>query len=181
MKKLIALALVTLVSLPLLAADERPRRGDDGANVQFDLTLADRNAGGGRSERSVQALALDGSRIRLSTGWRIPIPTTTFNTANTVGSDIVPVTSYQYQDVGVSASFENRIVGGNRIRIAGQIEVSAIDQGDDAASEAAGPRVGAFSHEFDVILVDGVETTLAEVPKPDGGTMTLALSAAIRN
>ena len=181
MKKLIVSALVTLVSLPLLAADESSssRRGDDKANVQFELSLTDTNDVGETTDRSVEALALDGTRIRLMTGWRIPIPTTTFNSANTVGSDIVPVTSYQYQDVGVSASLESRVVRGDKIRVSGQIEVSAIQQGDADSSRANAPKVGTFSHEFDVILADGVETTLAEVPKPGGGSLSLALAASI--
>jgi hypothetical protein len=42
------------------------------------------------------------------------------------------------------------------------------------------PKVGAFSHRFDVILGDGVDSTLVEVPKPDGGSLAIALSATIR-
>jgi hypothetical protein len=103
MRKLIAFAVVTFVSLPLLAADEPPRPGDDGTNVQFEISLTDVSGVGDTSERSIQALALDGTRIGLLTGWRIPIPTTTFNTANTAGSNIVPVTSYQYQETESSA------------------------------------------------------------------------------
>ena len=50
---------------------------------------------------------------------------------------------------------------------------------DADSSRANAPKVGTFSHEFDVILADGVETTLAEVPKPDGGSLSLALAASI--
>ena len=34
---------------------------------------------------------------------------TTFNTANTVGGNIVPITSFQYQDVGIKIDIEPRV------------------------------------------------------------------------
>jgi hypothetical protein len=58
MRKLIAFAVVTFMSLPLLAADEPSRPGDDSANVQFEILLTDVSGVGDSSERSIQALAL---------------------------------------------------------------------------------------------------------------------------
>ena len=36
----------------------------------------------------------EGERARLRIGDRVPVPVTSFNTANTVGSNVVPITSY---------------------------------------------------------------------------------------
>ena len=44
----------------------------------------------------------EGEKARLVIGDRVPIPVTSFNTANTVGGNIVPITSFQYQDVGIT-------------------------------------------------------------------------------
>ncbi|MGH9360921.1 MAG: secretin N-terminal domain-containing protein, partial [Thermoanaerobaculia bacterium] len=41
----------------------------------------------------------EGEKASLVIGDRVPIPLTTFNTSNTVGGNIVPITSFQYQDV----------------------------------------------------------------------------------
>ena len=48
----------------------------------------------------------EGQKAQLIIGDKIPIPTTQFNTGTTVGGAIVPVTSFQYQDVGIKIDVE---------------------------------------------------------------------------
>jgi hypothetical protein len=179
MKYPLLCAALTLVAMPLLAADPPPQPGDDGSNVRFTLTIVNSGPGREASERSVHALALDGRTTRLLTGWRLPIPTTTFNTSTSVGSDVVPVTSYQYQDVGVAVRLEGRIVAERRIRVRGKAEVSSVEDASPSPTPPSTPSIGTFDHEFEIILDDGVESKLVEVPRPDGGSIGLRLAAEI--
>lgn len=184
MKRLLPLALVLLVALPALAQDApqpRTRPGDDNDNLRFVITVADRDPAGAIAEHAVEALLLDGERARLQTGWRIPIPTTTFNTV--ASGDKVPVTSFSYQDVGVEVSLHCRTVEDGRIRASGEVELSSVDQEGPGASPAQAsppvPTVGTFRYAFDVKLTNGAASTVAEVPKPGGGTMTLTIQGTI--
>ena len=182
MKRPMLIVLASLVAASLAFADDPPSRPEDsGVNLLFTVTIADQGSDGKTTERSVRLLALDGRPARLLTGWRYPIPTTSFDTANTTGTgEIVPVTSYSYQDVGVAVRLTGWTVPEDRIRVEGRVEVSAVKE---AASEPAGstlPKVGTFTHEFAVILEDGVEQVLAEAPRPGEASIRLAISGAIQ-
>lgn len=181
MKKPMLIVLAFLAATSLAFAEDPPSRSEDsGANLMFTLTIADQSRDGEMTKRSVRLLALNGRPARLLTGWRYPIPTTSFNTSNTTGTgEIVPVTSYSYQDVGVAVSLKGWTVSEDRIRVEGRVEVSAVKEAAEAAGSTL-PKVGTFSHEFDVILTDGVEQVLAEAPRPDEASIGLAISGAIR-
>ena len=68
----------------------------------------------------------EGEKGSLTIGDRVPIPTTTFNTSNTVGGNIVPVTSFQYQDVGTKIEIEPRVHHNEEITLKLKVEVSSI-------------------------------------------------------
>ena len=51
----------------------------------------------------------EGERAEILIGDRIPIPTTSFNTSQTVGGNIVPITSFTYQNVGITVQIEPRV------------------------------------------------------------------------
>lgn len=171
---ILCLAGVALVGVSAAAEPQRP--GDDSANVFLRVTVVDTNVEGVESRHSVSALALDGRSARMVTGWRLPIPETTVGPA-TEGSP--PVTTYSYQDVGLSATLQGRVVSANRLRVTGRIEVSAVDE--EASAGRPAPSLGTFRHDFEVALVDGVGEAIAEVTKPRGGSLSLAVSASIRD
>ncbi len=181
MKKPMLIVLASLAATSLVFAEDPPSRPEDsGVNLLFTLTIADQSRDGETTERSVRLLALNGRSARLLTGWRYPIPTTTFNTSNTTGTgEIVPITSYRYQEVGVSVSLKGWTVSEDRIRVEGRVEVSAVKEAAEPAGSTL-PKVGTFSHEFEVILTDGVEQVLAEAPRPDEASIGLAISGAIQ-
>ena len=85
------------------------------------------------------------------------------------------VTSYSYQDVGFLARIDGRIDGDGRVHAEGRIEVSAVESGD-----ATAPTIASFSQRFKVFLRDGAEVTLAQAPRPDGGSVSLQLLAEIQ-
>ena len=181
MKRSLILVLVALVALPALALD-RPtgRTGDDKDNLRFIITISDSDPGGAVAEHSVEALLLDGEQAQLQTGWRIPFPTTTFRTT---ASGEVPMTTFSYQDVGVEVSLRCRTVEDGRIRASGKVELSSVDQDGPVATPSQAsppaPTVGSFRYAFDVKLESGVETIVAEVPKPAGGSMSLKILGTV--
>ena len=69
----------------------------------------------------------EGQKAQLVIGDRVPIPTTTFNTGTTIGGNIVPVTSFQYQDVGIKIEVEPRVHHNKEVTLKLTIEVSNLN------------------------------------------------------
>jgi type II secretory pathway component GspD/PulD (secretin) len=123
-------------------------------------------------------MAREGARAEVSTGWRIPIPTSTKAADAPPGGEAV--TSYSYQDIGVSTWIESQISDQGDVFAHGRIEISSVEPAAKAMSgPITAPTVAAFSQKFGVVLKDGVEMTLAEAPGRDGGSLRLTMSASI--
>ncbi len=82
----------------------------------------------------------EGEKGQLHIGTRTPIPTTTFNTANTIGGNVVPITSYQYQDVGIKIEVEPRVHHNREITLKVRVEVSNIAGYNDDGQPIIGTR-----------------------------------------
>ncbi len=89
-------------------------------------------------------------------GDRVPVPVTSFNTANTAGSNIVPITSYQYQNVGIEISITPRVHHNEEVSLDLSIEVSNV-----AGSIADQPIIGSRNIETSIRLRDGETNFLA--------------------
>lgn len=175
----LTLSLVLALSLlpPAVAGDDVGRRDAGAATVLLTFTVADHGAGRDESARVIHLRALDGRRARLQTGWRLPIPTTTANT----GGETAAVTSYQYQDVGMTVSVECRIVGDDRLQLSGNLELSAQASAPPVGLVSGPPSLSTLNHHFEVALTIGTDTVLAQVPGPDGGEMTLSVRTSIES
>jgi len=57
--------------------------------------------GGGTGAGQPQLRITEGQKGSLVIANQEPIPTTTFNTSQTIGGNIVPITAFQYKDVGI--------------------------------------------------------------------------------
>jgi general secretion pathway protein D len=68
----------------------------------------------------------EGERAEVLIGDRIPIPTTSFNTGQTVGSNIVPITSYTYQNVGITVQIEPRVHHNKEVTLRVSLEASQV-------------------------------------------------------
>lgn len=170
---------VAIVLTGLLACIASPAVADDGSppGENVELTLKVTQIGGEKragDTRVYSMLAGPDSRATLSTGWRVPIPTTSFNTAQQAGGAVVPITSFTYQNIGLDSDIEVQRLDDGRIRLAGRVEVSALD-GDPIEGR---PKVGTFSHRFDVTVLPGESNRVSRVATPDGGALLLELAAA---
>jgi len=173
------LALAVLLAVSPLAAETQPAtEPDQPANIHFTLTMLDSDAAGSTFEQTVRTLLVSDRTTRTHAGWRVPFPVVSMPATD--GKDM-PVTSYQYQDVGLALTLQGRTVAPDRVRASGQVEISGIDRHAVALNaSAASPQIGTFSHHFEASLLDGQSTELVTVPKPDGGTVKLTLVASIQ-
>jgi len=68
----------------------------------------------------------EGEKASLHLGERVPIPVTSFNTSNTVGGSVVPITSFQYQDIGIKIEVEPRVHHNREVTLKLTVEVSQL-------------------------------------------------------
>jgi general secretion pathway protein D len=109
----------------------------------------------------------EGEKATLHIGNRIPVPVSTFTsvaTGGTVTGTYAPVTSYQYQDVGIKVSIEPRVHHNREVTLKMTVEVS--NQGPDAPGTgsngvAAQPTFATRTIESTIRLKDGETNFLA--------------------
>ena len=160
------------------AAETTP--ADPGApNVAITLTIGRLGGPGGESQRVHRFVGSDGSQARMLVGWRTPIPTTSKG-AEAAGD--AATMNYVYQNVGVSATLDVRVLGQGRVRLHGEIEISAArESGLTDPTGAKIPTIGTFQQGLDIVVRDGRKTRVAEGPDPDGGTVYLELQATVED
>ncbi|HEX4952247.1 MAG TPA: secretin N-terminal domain-containing protein [Thermoanaerobaculia bacterium] len=108
----------------------------------------------------------EGEKASLTIGDRIPIPVTSFNTANTVGGNIVPITSFQYQDVGIKINLEPRVHHNKEVTLKVTVEVSNLS-GQVTTGGSSQPIIGTRSFESKIRLKDGETNFLAGLIRTD--------------
>lgn len=111
----------------------------------------------------------EGEKATLTIGDRVPIPTTTFNTSNVAGSNIVPVTSFQYQDVGIKIEIEPRVHHNEEVTLKLKVEISNIASFVDAGGGQSQPVIGTRAIESSIRLSDGETNFLAGLIRSDEG------------
>ena len=103
-----------------------------------------------------QVRITEGQQASFSIGDRVPIPVTSFNTANTAGSNVVPITSYQYQNVGIQIDITPRVHHNEEVSLELEIEVS-----DLSGSIGDQPIIGSRNISTFIRLKDGETNFLA--------------------
>ena len=111
----------------------------------------------------------EGQKANLTIGDRVPIPTTTFNTGNTAGGNIVPVTSFQYQEVGVKIEIEPRVHHNQEVSLKLKVEISNISEFVTGSGGQQQPVIGTRSIESNIRLRDGETNFLAGLIRTDEG------------
>ena len=103
----------------------------------------------------------EGEKANLHIGDRIPIPTTTFNTATTVGTNVVPITSFTYQEVGIIIEIEPRVHHNKEVTLKILIEVSDVTGDVQAGGGVSQPIIGSREISTVIRLKDGETNLLA--------------------
>jgi general secretion pathway protein D len=103
----------------------------------------------------------EGERAQLNIGQRVPIPTTSFNTGNTIGGNIVPLTSFTYQNVGISVELEPRVHHNREVTLNVALEISALAGSIAGTGGQSQPIIGTRNMNTVIRLKDGETQILA--------------------
>jgi hypothetical protein len=157
------------------AADEQEEAAP---NIRITLTTGKVEAGSDSEEKTYHLVVRDdGPPARLLMGWRMPIPTTRSLGETADGEQEV---SFIYQNVGMSAHLETRLLAADRILVRGVIEISGKRGGPATGLDHRNPPIiGTFQQDLSVVVLDGEPLRVAEVPDPEGGTRFLDLQAVV--
>jgi general secretion pathway protein D len=122
----------------------------------------------------------EGEKASLHLGDRVPIPVTSFNTGNTVGGNVVPITSFQYQDVGIKIDVEPRVHHNREVTLKLTVEVSQLGETVPVGPEQEAVTIGTRTITSVIRLQSGESSLLAGLVRHDrtsGQTETPGLSA----
>ncbi len=109
----------------------------------------------------------ENEKATLHIGDKVPVPVTQFNTAQTVGGNIVPITSFQYQDVGIKIDITPRVHHNFEITLDVKIEVSNISGFVEGGGGQNLPRISTRKIETTIRLKDGETNLLAGLIRDD--------------
>lgn len=129
-----------------------------------------------KSNGDAQALAqpklriTEGEKGNLTIGDRVPIPTTTFNTQNAGGAGgVIPVTSFQYQEVGIKIEIEPRVHHNEEVSLEVNVEVSSIADFVTGSGGQQQPVIGTRNIQTNIRLRDGETNFLAGLIRSEEG------------
>jgi general secretion pathway protein D len=109
----------------------------------------------------------EGEKASLVIGDRRPIPLTTFNTQNAgSNSGIIPITSFQYQDVGIRIDIEPRVHHNREVTLKIKVEVSNVN-GSVSSPSGDQPIIGTRTIDSVIRLQDGETNFLAGLIRTD--------------
>jgi general secretion pathway protein D len=104
----------------------------------------------------------EGEKATLHIGQRIPVPVSTFTSVSTgTGGTFQPVTSYQYQDVGIKVSMEPRVHHNREVTLKLTVEVSNQGPSVEVPNQAPQPTFATRTIESTIRLKDGETNFLA--------------------
>ncbi|HYS54473.1 MAG TPA: secretin N-terminal domain-containing protein [Thermoanaerobaculia bacterium] len=104
----------------------------------------------------------EGEKATLHIGSRIPVPVSTFTSVSTTTSGtFAPVTSYQYQDVGIKVSMEPRVHHNREVTLKLTVDVSNLGAPVVVAGQPPQPTFATRTIESTIRLKDGETNFLA--------------------
>jgi general secretion pathway protein D len=109
----------------------------------------------------------EGETAKLLVGDKVPIPVTSFNTAQTAGGNIVPITSFQYQDVGIKIEIKPRVHHNKEVTLGLKVEVSNLGGSVGGTSGPPQPIISTRTIESTIRLKDGETNFLAGLIRSD--------------
>ncbi len=110
----------------------------------------------------------EGEKAQLVIGDRVPIPVSTYNTTQSVGGvGVVPITSFQYQDVGIKVEIEPRVHHNKEITMKLLLEISNISGYVTQTGGPSMPQIGTRTINTTIRLKDGETNFLAGLVRRD--------------
>lgn len=156
----------------MLQADLNTIKGLTADNLSFTLPTATyaftKSATDAKLLARPQLRISEGEKATLHIGQKQPIPVSTLYTSTTVGQNQGPITSFQYQDIGIKISIEPRVHHNREITLKLTVEVSNIAgevQGE--GNTPSQPIIGTRTIESTIRLQDGETNFLAGLYRQD--------------
>ncbi len=110
----------------------------------------------------------EGEKAQLIIGDKQPVPVTTLNTQQAIGgTGIIPITSFQYQDVGIKVEIEPRVHHNKEITLKLTVEASNISGYVPNTSGPSQPIIGTRTITSTIRLRDGETNVLAGMIRKD--------------
>jgi general secretion pathway protein D len=128
-----------------------------------------KSAGEAETLAQPQLRITEGQKGSLVIGNQEPIPTTTFNTSTTIGTSVIPVTAFQYKDVGIKIEIEPRVHHNNEVTLKLKVEASELT-GDVTFNGQTLPTFGTRNIDSVIRLKDGETSLLAGLIKYNKNT-----------
>ena len=129
-------------------------------NVTLDFLRSDSDS---RTIAQPQLRVSEGEQAEILIGDRVPIPATSFNTQTVNNQGLVPITSFTYQNVGITVQVEPRVHHNKEVTLQVQVEVSQVTGEVAAAGPGAlsQPIIGTRQIQTVIRLRDGETNLLA--------------------
>ncbi|HEX7579465.1 MAG TPA: secretin N-terminal domain-containing protein [Thermoanaerobaculia bacterium] len=109
----------------------------------------------------------EGAKAQLIIGNKVPIPMTTINTQQAIGgTGIVPITSFQYQDIGIKIDIEPRVHHNKEVTLKLTVEAST-QNGSISSPSGDQPIIGTRTITSTIRLKDGETSILAGLIRTD--------------
>ncbi|MGE5346363.1 MAG: secretin N-terminal domain-containing protein [Acidithiobacillales bacterium] len=110
----------------------------------------------------------EGEKAQLIIGEKQPIPVSTYNTTQSIGQvGVVPITSFQYQDVGIKMEIEPRVHHNKEVTLKLMLEISAINGYAPNPGGSPMPIISTRTVTSTVRLKDGETNFLAGLIRKD--------------
>jgi len=123
----------------------------------------------GRAEvlANPQLRVTEGEKAKLHIGDKYPIPVTAFNTGNTIGGNVVPITSFQYQDIGIKIDVEPRVHHNREVTLKLKVEVSNLGESVEVGPGQKAVVIGTRNIDSVIRLKNGETSLLAGLFRND--------------
>jgi general secretion pathway protein D len=122
----------------------------------------------------------DGETASLHLGDQVPIPVTSFNTGSAgAGGIVIPVTSFQYRDIGIRIEVEPRVHHNREVTLKLMVEVSQLGETVPVSGGQEAVSIGTRTINSTIRLKSGESSLLAGLLRKDlteGETKTPLLS-----
>jgi len=150
------------------------------SNILVTIRLGEMDGAARVPVKTYQLVAQTGGHpVELMSGSRVPIPVTKFQTSTPPDGEIIPITSYVYQNVGFTVEIEVRLTEAGKIELHAEIEDSRVASWGAAPGEQ--PVISAGQQNIHALLTAGEPLQILRVDDSETGSSYLEIEADILN
>jgi len=142
-------------------------RGDWFVNVPSVIINLAKSSGEAEVLAQPQLRVTEGEKATLLIGDEVPIPVTSFNTSNTIGGSVVPITSFQYKNVGIQIEVEPRVHHNREITLNLKVEISNLGETVPVGPDQEAVTIGNRTITSVIRLKSGESSLLAGLIRRD--------------